>query len=303
MAKRSSRARNEPARVCLVTGCASGIGRHLVGVLVAHGHRVVATDLELKKLKAAAKADAWQPDRVMLMALDVRNAAQWERAVELAVAKLGSVDVVLNVAGYLRPGYIHETEASDVDRHIDVNTKGVIFGTRAAARMMVPRGEGHIVNIASLAAIAPVPGLCLYSASKFAVRGFSLAVSQELARFGVAVTTVCPDAVQTPMLDLQVDYEEAALTFSGDRVLTVEDVAQAILRALDERPMEVLIPIGRASLAKVVNAFPQIADRVKPLLRRKGLSAQRRVQKQRAGGATIGTTSRNAAQRRSTPRA
>ncbi len=270
------------ARICLVTGCASGIGRHLVGVLVERGHRVVATDVELAKLKAAAKAERWNGERVLLKALDVRDAAAWDRVVDFALAKAGGLDVLLNVAGYLRPGYIHETDAAEVDRHIDVNTKGVIFGTRAAARAMVPKGAGHIVNIASLAAIAPVPGLCLYSASKFAVRGFSLAVSQELSRFGVAVTTVCPDAVQTPMLDLQVDYEEAALTFSGDRVLTVDDVAQAIVRALDERPMEVLIPMGRASLAKVVNAFPQIADRVKPLLRRKGLSAQRRVKTKRA---------------------
>ena len=243
---------------------------------------MVATDVELVKLKAAANAAGWNAAHVFLKALDVRDAAAWDRVVDFALAKAGGLDVLLNVAGYLRPGYIHETEASEVDRHIDVNTKGVILGTRAAARVMVPKGAGHIVNIASLAAIAPVPGLCLYSASKFAVRGFSLAVSQELGRFGVAVTTVCPDAVQTPMLDLQVDYEEAALTFSGDRVLTVDDVAQAILRALDERPMEVLIPMGRASLAKVVNAFPQIADRVKPLLRRKGLSAQRRVKTKRA---------------------
>jgi NAD(P)-dependent dehydrogenase (short-subunit alcohol dehydrogenase family) len=81
---------------------------------------------------------------------------------------------------------------------------------------------------ASPAAFAPVPGLSLYAASKFAVRGFSLAAAQELRRHGVFVTVVCPDAVRTPMLALQRDYPEAALTFSGPRTLGVE--AQITLR-------------------------------------------------------------------------
>ncbi len=280
---KAARTAKQPASVCLVTGCASGIGRHLVGVLVEQGHRVVATDLTLAALKDVAKQDGWPADRVLLKSLDVRDPEAWDRAVEFALSRCGALDVLLNVAGYLKPGYIHDTEAIEVHKHIDVNTKGVIFGTRAAARVMVPKRHGQIVNIASLAAIAPVPGLCLYSASKFAVRGFSLAVSQELERHGVAVTTVCPDAVQTPMLDLQVDYEEAALTFSGDRVLTVDDVAQAILRALADKPMEVLIPMGRASLAKVVNAFPQIAGRVQPLLARKGIASQKKAKRTRRG--------------------
>ncbi len=267
---------------CLVTGCASGIGRHLVGVLVAHGHRVVATDVAQTALRDASRKSGWGRERVATHVLDVRDAAAWDQAVAFTVRKWKGLDVLINVAGYLRPGYIHETDAVEVDRHFDVNAKGVILGTRAAARYMVPNKHGQIINIASLAALAPVPGLCLYSASKFAVRGFSLAVSQELAPFGVAVTTVCPDAVQTPMLDLQVDYEEAALTFSGGRVLTVDDVADAILTAIATRPMEVLIPPARASLAKMVNAFPELAERVRPMLQRKGLASQRRAKSSRS---------------------
>ena len=74
----------------------------------------------------------------------------------------------------------------DVHRHFDVNVKGVIFGTRAAAARMIPQGHGHVVNIASMAALAPIPGLALYSASKYAVRAFSLAAAEELRAHGVA---------------------------------------------------------------------------------------------------------------------
>src|SRR5205085_5137897 len=135
----------------------------------------------------------------------------------LCVTTYGRVDVLMNVAGYLLPGYIHETSADQIERHMDINAKGLMLGTQAAARVMVRQGQGHIINIASMAALAPVPGLCCYSASKYAVRAFSLAVAQELRPHGVYVTAVCPDAVQTPMLDLQVDYQEAAMTFSGRR--------------------------------------------------------------------------------------
>lgn len=91
---------------------------------------------------------------------------------------------------------------------------------------MVRQGHGHIVNVASL---GPIPGIALYSASKYAVRSFSLAAAQELRAHGVAVTTVCPDAVKTPMFDHQIAYREAALTFTAPRVLRVEEVSRVIL--------------------------------------------------------------------------
>ncbi len=211
---------SSPLRVFL-TGCASGIGQHLADVFLDAGHVVFATDLDEPRLQAHAQAWAWPADRGLVAQLDVSCAVAWARVFARAVAEMGAVDVLINVAGYLLPGYVGEFATEEVDRHLDINTKGVIFGTHTAAKHMVSRGCGHIINIASLAGLAPVPGLGLYSASKYAVRGFSLAVAQELRLRGVAVTVVCPDAVHTPMLTRQVAYREAALTFSGSRVLRV----------------------------------------------------------------------------------
>src|SRR5205823_4569252 len=111
--------------------------------------------------------------------------------------------------------------------------------------------HGHIINIASMAALAPIPGISLYSASKYAVRGFSLAAAQELRAHGVYVTVVCPDAVQTPMLDAQLAHDEAAATFSGPRLLTVEEVGRAIIgQGLARRPLEIYLPPSRGWLAR-----------------------------------------------------
>lgn len=263
-----------PTRFFL-TGCASGIGRHLADVLIAQGHCVYATDLDEQALRAHAEA-RWPRDRAHAHALDVRDDVAWARVFADAVRTMGAVDVLINVAGYLLPGYVGEFDAAAVHRHFDVNTKGVVFGTHTAARHMLERGQGHIVNIASLAALAPVPGISLYSASKYAVRAFSLAAAQELRDRGVAVTVVCPDAVQTPMLDMQIGYREAAITFSGSRFLTVDDVADAIVRrVLPRRPLEVHLPRSRALLARLADLFPQAALLLRPLLDRKGRARQR----------------------------
>ncbi len=258
-----------------VTGAASGIGRHLAAELLKRGARVLATDRNRDGLEAL-RQEAAAGERLWIESQDVRDALQWQQLIEQMAQRWGRVDVLMNVAGVIRPGWVQEGSPQDVDFHLDINAKGVMHGTHAAARQMLGQGAGHIVNIASLAGIAPIPGLSLYSASKFAVRGFTLAIAQELAPRGVKVTVVCPDAVQTPMLDLQIDYEQAAMTFSGNRVLTVTDVANVILgRVLQKAPLEVMIPGSRGWLAKLASAFPNLNARMLESLRRKGQKRQR----------------------------
>jgi NADP-dependent 3-hydroxy acid dehydrogenase YdfG len=175
----------DSSRVMLLTGCASGIGRHLTTVLSARGHRVVATDLNEEALSKQAADLGWSRDRVLTRRVDVRSDADWEAAFGAAETAFGPVDVLMNIAGFLHPAWVHELTGRDVDLHLDVNVKGVVHGTHAAAKRMIPRRSGHIVNIGSLASLAPVPGLSLYSASKFAVRGFTLAAATELRDHGV----------------------------------------------------------------------------------------------------------------------
>ena len=259
----------------LITGCASGIGRKLSARLIHLGYRVLATDVNLPELKKMQKEGDWNRAQVHIQKLDVRSESSWDRAVSAAMKKWNRLDVLINNAGYLKPGFIHETAAEQIHLHMDINAKGVMLGTRAGARVMTEQGRGHIINIASLAGVAPVSGLDLYSASKFAVRGFSLAAARELKKHGVHLTVICPDAVRTPMLDMQKDYEEAALTFSGSRFLTPDDMVNVILnRALEKRPLEMLIPGHRGFLAKIGNLMPRMADFLDSTLRKKGRKQQ-----------------------------
>jgi 3-oxoacyl-[acyl-carrier protein] reductase len=268
------------SKIILMTGSASGIGRHLTGALSRRGHKVVATDVDRESLAKRAAQDRWDAKRVRAFKLDVRSEEDWEAALDLTEREFSGLDVVMNVAGVLVPGWAKDVRPEDIDFVLSVNVKGTMLGTRAAARRFLAKGGGHIVNFGSLASLAPVPGLGLYAASKFAVRGFSLAAATELEKSGVALTLVMPDAVQTPMLDMQVDYEEAAMTFSGPRPLTVEDIERAIVeKVLPERPLEVGLPFSRQLLARVANTAPGIAKLVEPRLSKKGRAAQERIRR------------------------
>jgi 3-oxoacyl-[acyl-carrier protein] reductase len=269
-------------QVVLLTGCASGIGRALARRLYAQGHRLVLTDVNDVGLRQARDAEGWTDGgRVLTPPLDVRDPAAWRAAVGAAVERWGRLDVVVNVAGVLVTNWAHDSADADVDHIVDVNTKGLMHGTNAALRVMVPRRSGHVVNVASLAGIIPVPGLALYSASKHAARAYSLAVAQEVRKHGVFVTVVCPAVVRTPMMDVQVDREEAAFTFSGPRPLEPEEVASAIVdRAMARKPLEMVVdPPGswQGIAAKIGNAFPALALWTSERVARAGRAGQARV--------------------------
>ncbi|GAB4434120.1 MAG: SDR family NAD(P)-dependent oxidoreductase [Turneriella sp.] len=260
-------------KVIIVSGAAGGIGQELVTRLSAAGAVVVATDVDEIALRKVAGIA-----RVETVICDVRRSEDWER-VFAAATRLGPVYTLINAVGVLKPGYIDTVSGKDIDFHIDINVKGVMLGSAIAAREFKRQGTGHIINIASLAGVAPIPGIGLYSASKFAVRGFTLALAAELIDSGVHVTVVCPDAVKTPMLDLQKDYPEAALTFSGSSPLTAADVAQAIIAVIGKNEAEITLPIWRGVMAKAASALPGLTPLLVDTLRRAGLQNQAKYEK------------------------
>ena len=125
-------------RVCFVTGAARGIGRGLVERLSSAGHSVHAADVDLEGLEHTARSRRW-PSRVRPAGLDVRDADSWARRYEQAESDTGPIDLHINCAGVLHPGWTEALDPHQVSRMIDVNFKGVVLGTqRAAASMALP---------------------------------------------------------------------------------------------------------------------------------------------------------------------
>ncbi len=263
----------------LITGCASGFGFALAVTLLQRGDSVMACDINagsMEPLRAYAS-----PERLQLRQLDVRDPAQWEQTMQTAAQLWPRIDTVMNVAGVLRPDFVPDILNADIDLTLDVNTKGAIFGTQAAFRVMRNQadqdGRGHIINIASMAGIAPVPGLSVYSASKFALRGYSLAIAHELRQFGISITVVCPAGADTPMVQPYKHKEKAALIFSAP-LLTAGQVVRAIVdRGLVKRPLEIVLPGPRGLLAKLAGSFPALASLLAGSMMRTGIRNQAKI--------------------------
>lgn len=260
-------------KTVVVTGAANGIGRKIAESLYEKGCNQAVFDIQKEVLEDIFSYCDHQ--RILIRKLDISNAGDWKNAIAETIEKFIQIDILLNIAGIIEPGYIFETSIENIDRQIDINLKGTIYGVRFVSPKMVERKQGHIINISSMAGLAPIPGLNIYSATKFGVRGFSLAAAQELHPYNVWVSVICPDAVKTQMLDYQKDKKEAAMTFSANKYLSVEDLEAAIISLIQKPKMEVWLPKSRGILASIGAFFPKLTLGLKSKLIKKGLEKQK----------------------------
>lgn len=227
-------------RSALITGAANGIGLASAKAFHNAGYKLVLTDLDLDQAKAAA--DTIGPD-VVTAQVDVRNQQSISEAFAMAESAFGSVDVVHANAGVSNMARAIDLTEADWDFNFDVNAKGVFLTNQIAIRHFLKHGvRGAIVNTASLAAKVGAPLLAHYSASKFAVLGWTQALAREHAADGIRVNAVCPGFVRTPMQDREVEWEASLLGISADAVIqsyidqtplgrleTPEDVADVVV--------------------------------------------------------------------------
>lgn len=231
----------------IVTGGARGIGRATVERLARAGARVAVGDLDPDLL--ADVVTEFGSARVVAAPLDVTDPASW-REFLTAVADLGPWDVLVNNAGIMPLGSVLKEEDALTRAIFEVNVHGPINGIKAVAPAMVERGQGHIVNVSSAVGRVPVPDAATYSASKFAVVGFSEALRMELAPSGVDVSLILPAVVQTELSD-------GVPQAKGMKPVTPEDVAAAIEDVIREPRPEVWVPNWAQALTKITQAMPR----------------------------------------------
>ncbi len=218
--------------VVLITGGAGGIGKATARSLVRAGARVALGDLD--DTAAGKLAGELGPGNIGGR-VDVTDMESFEAFAERTEAELGPISALINNAGVMILGPLDEESDAITATEIAVNLTGVINGTKIGMRLMKPRRRGRIVNIASQAGKSGFPGGATYCATKFAVVGLSDAVRNELRGTGVGVTCVMPGAVDT---ELGAGLGKAR----GIDLLKVEDVAEAITRAIAKGESEVHLP-------------------------------------------------------------
>ena len=184
-------------RVAIVTGASRGIGRAIAVALAGAGADVALGARTASDLDETAEAVRALGRQAIAVPTDVTVAADVERLVERTVAELGGLDVLINNSGIGEPHTALDTTEEVWDRHLDVNAKGTFLCCRAAARHMLARGAGKIVNVTSIFALKGVPNYAAYSASKAAVVGLTRALAIEWAPGGVQVNALAPGYVAT----------------------------------------------------------------------------------------------------------
>ena len=224
-------------KVAWVSGAASGIGEGVARLFAAEGAALLLADTQAERGARVAEQIRAAGGRAEFTACDVTRDAEVSASVDAAARAFGGLDVVVNCAGIVRVGLLHEVEERDWDRVMDVNVKSIYLSTKHAIPHLRSRKRGYVVNVASISSFvgqAATPG---YTTSKFAVVGLTKSIALDYAADGVRCNCVCPGITDTPMLREHLNKTpdpEATLRARLRRVpmgvpLSPNDIARTVL--------------------------------------------------------------------------
>jgi NAD(P)-dependent dehydrogenase (short-subunit alcohol dehydrogenase family) len=247
------------SKTIFITGASRGFGRIWTAAFLKRGDKVAATARDTRSLEALVRQYG---DSILPIALDVRDRAAVKTAVNKAKEHFGSIDVVINNAGYGLFGTVEETSEQQARDQMETNFFGLLWVTQAVLPVMREQGRGHILQISSVLGLFTVPVLSLYNASKFAVEGLSESLAAEVKGFGINITLVEPAAFGTDwggssavMTDKIDAYDKVRTSFQAIieslPVGNPEATAPVILKLVDSEDPPVRLLMGKAALASI----------------------------------------------------
>ncbi|MFI9407566.1 SDR family NAD(P)-dependent oxidoreductase [Nocardia sp. NPDC052316] len=240
-------------RTWLITGANRGLGRAFTLAALAEGDRVVATARDPRSMADLAQ------DRLTVLPLDVRGRDDVNATVDKAFALMGTVDVIVNNAGYGLVGAIEELSEAQIRDQMDTNFYGALWVSQAAVPHLRAQGSGHIVQISTVGAVGSLPLFGMYNASKWALEGFSASLADELRPFGIAVTLAQMGGFDTDWAKTSMRFGAALPAYAQVRtaILGMPDYPDpsAPPQATDEESewQEAAPEVGAAGLIALVN--------------------------------------------------
>lgn len=239
----------------LVTGAAGGIGSSIAKRLAASGAKLLLTDLKAEALERTA--EKLQSNRADVATMTADIATGTGRLALAARARRSGVNVLINVAGVNPFGLFVEQAPAEIERTLLINACAPMLLCQALIPVLELSSEAHIVNIGSAFGSIGFPAFCAYSASKFAIRGFTEALRRELADTQIHVHYVSPRATRTALTTDRLRAMNEELKIAMD---TPESVARAVAKALRGRRRELHLGLPERLLAKINALFPGLID-------------------------------------------
>ncbi|MEU4316300.1 SDR family oxidoreductase [Nocardia sp. NPDC024068] len=233
-------------KVVVITGGARGIGLATAISLAKLGAKIAIGDIDEKTVKESGT----EQDFDHYGRLDVTDAQSFGTFLDDVERELGPIDVLINNAGIMPTGRLVDESDQITRRILDINVYGVILGSKLALSRMLPRRNGHIINIASLAGETHIPGLATYNASKHAVLGFTDTLREEYRGSGVAVSSVLPTLTNT-------ELGSGVAAPKGLPAAEPEDIAAAVVRLIAKPKAKARVTRAAGAMSVFVNLLPQ----------------------------------------------
>jgi NAD(P)-dependent dehydrogenase (short-subunit alcohol dehydrogenase family) len=263
------------AKVFLITGAGTGLGRAFAEAAHRAGHTVVGT---VRREDDRAAFEAMNRERARAIILDVTRFDDIAPAVRRIEADVGPIDVLVNNAGYGHEGILEESPLAELIRQFEVNVFGAVAMIKAVLPGMRSRRRGHIVNITSMAGHVGLPGVAYYSGSKFALEGISEALAKEVRELGIKVTAIALGSFRTEWAGRSMvrsgrsiaDYDavfdpvrKRRQEYSGQQAGDPAKAAQALLRVVESEHPPAHLLLGRDALKLVGERLVRLTDEIK----------------------------------------
>lgn len=261
-------------KVAVITGAGSGIGRALAGQLAAQGAKLALSDVNEAGLRETVEALGLDSERVMSKVFDVADRDAVYTFADEVMAHFDAVHLVINNAGVALGASVEEMSYEDFEWLMGINFWGVVYGTKAFLPHLKAAGEGHIVNVSSVFGLIGVPTQSAYNAAKFAVRGFTESLRQELEieNGGVSCTTVHPGGIKTNIArnarmgagveKITGDVDKARRDFEKMFRTTPEEASQTILKGVKGNKRRVLIGSDARAIDSMQRLMPTAYQRI-----------------------------------------
>ncbi|MEM9531084.1 MAG: SDR family NAD(P)-dependent oxidoreductase [Pseudomonadota bacterium] len=266
-------------RTVLITGASLGVGAAAARAFAARGANLVLLARGQAGLETLAQ-ELDLKDRTMTAALDVTDLDAFAALLAEIETRFGALDVLVNNAGFHARGPVETIPPEDIGRMVDVNLKAPLVATRLALPYLRRAAQPAVINVASLAGRTALPDSATYSATKFGLRVFGLALAEELRGTGIKIASVSPGPIDTGFIMDDIDGV-SDLTFSQP-ISTAEQVAEAIVDLVTNAATEQPMPRMSGYLTTISYLFPALGRALRPALQRKGQRTKERLKRERS---------------------
>ncbi len=265
-------------KVIIVTGSTGGIGQAICHSLAFQKVKVVAVGRNATKCYNLRRELNRANLDCFYLQSKLESLGNWSDLLNFVRRKYQKIDVIINCIGDLTPGSFDCLTEEEIKSMIFTNFTNIILGTKAILPIMKNQKFGHIINIGSIGGIVPMPFVSIYSATKFALRGFSFSLAEELKGTGIHISLISPGPVMTKMLETEAKENRATIAFTSNAI-NPKRVAEEVLKDLKKPRLERILPRHIKMSLLPLRLFPNLFSIIYPLLNILGRRKQKSYNK------------------------